>query len=89
MPHQAENFPVWATQSDGMLQHAIWTGLATEGIGANLQHYNGLIDQELTVSFDLPSSWRLTAQLVFGGRVGEPNQKTPKPLEGKLKVFGV
>jgi uncharacterized protein len=89
MPHQAANFPVWATQSDGMLQHAIWTSLATEGIGANLQHYNGLIDQELTVSFDLPSSWRLTAQLVFGGRVGEPSQKTPKPLEGKLKVFGV
>ena len=37
-----DNFPVWAQQSNGMLQFAIWTALEMEGLGASLQHYNEL-----------------------------------------------
>ena len=34
-----DNFPVWAQQTSGMLQFAIWTALSIEGLGATLQHY--------------------------------------------------
>ena len=43
-PLYAPNFPVWANQSNGMLQLAVWTGLRELGVGANLQHYNPVID---------------------------------------------
>lgn len=31
-----------------------------------MQHYNPLIDDEVAKAFDVPSTWRLRAQLVFG-----------------------
>lgn len=46
-PLYAENFPIWSLQSNGMLQHVIWTSLEVEGFGASLQHYNPLIDDEV------------------------------------------
>lgn len=49
-PLYAENFPVWSQQSNGMLQHVIWTSLELEGFGASLQHYNPLIDDEVKKS---------------------------------------
>lgn len=88
IPRYSETFPIWAAHSDGMLQHAIWTALEAEGLGANLQHYNPLIDGEVTRVWDLPASWSLRAQMVFGGRAGTPGKKTYKPLEEKLKAFG-
>ncbi|KAJ0327183.1 hypothetical protein COL5a_005974 [Colletotrichum fioriniae] len=88
-PTYADQFPVWAAQSDAMLQHTIWTALSAEGLGANLQHYNPLIDDLVAAAWSLPSDWRLTAQLVFGGRIGpSPAPGEQKPLDGKLKVFG-
>lgn len=43
----ADNFPIWANQSNGMLQLVIWTALEQEGLGASLQHYNPLIDEKI------------------------------------------
>ncbi|KAF4628873.1 hypothetical protein G7Y89_g9278 [Cudoniella acicularis] len=40
----ADRFPPWATESGAMHQFAVWTALEAEGLGANLQHYNPLID---------------------------------------------
>lgn len=87
-PNYFDKFPVWAAHSDGMLQHAVWTALETEGLGASLQHYDPLIDEEVAKKWGLPLSWKLKAQLVFGGRAGKPGEKEHKPLEEKLKVFG-
>ncbi|KAK0626454.1 Nitroreductase-like protein [Immersiella caudata] len=84
----ADRFPVWATQSTGMLQHTLWTALEAEGLGANLQHYNPLVDAKVAETWKLPETWKLNAQLVFGGRAGEAGEKTFGPLEEKLKVFG-
>lgn len=90
IPSYADEFPVWAMQSDAMLQHTIWTTLGAEGLGANLQHYNPLIDSKVAEEWSLPANWRLNAQLVFGGRVGsDPPPKGKKPLQDKLKVFGM
>jgi len=84
----ADKFPTWATQSDAMLQFTIWTALEAEGLGANLQHYNPVIDSKVAELFKTPSNWRLNAQLVFGGRTSEAGPKDSLPLEKTFKVYG-
>ena len=53
-PSYAENFPVWANQSSGMLHLSLWTALRELGIGATVQHYNPVIDEAVRKRFDLP-----------------------------------
>ncbi|KAF3770644.1 Nitroreductase [Cryphonectria parasitica EP155] len=84
----ADRFPVWAGHTDAMLQWATWTALEAEGLGANLQHYNPLIDQRVAAEWNVPADWKLSAQLVFGGRTGEAGPKDFLPLEQKYKSFG-
>ncbi|KAI0119309.1 Nitroreductase [Daldinia grandis] len=84
----SDKFPIWALQSDAMIQFAIWTAFTAEGLGANLQHYNPLIDAKVASEWGIPDNWQLNAQLVFGGRAGEPGPKDQLPIEDRLKVFG-
>lgn len=84
----ADKFPVWATQSLGMQQWLLWTALELEGLGANLQHYNPLIDEQIASTWEVPKTWRLNAQLVFGGKTSEAGPKEFKPVEERVKVFG-
>ncbi|KAG7103958.1 putative nitroreductase HBN1 like protein [Verticillium longisporum] len=70
-----------------MLQFSVWTALEAEGFGANLQHYNPLIDEKVAAEWSVPSSWKLNAQLVFGGKTGETGPKDFKPLEETFKSF--
>ena len=74
-----------------MHQFALWTALEAEGAGANLQHYNPIIDSKVAARWSIPEEWSLKAQLVFGGRAG-PSQwegkKPQQPLEERLMVFG-
>ena len=71
-----------------MHQYVLWTALDTEGLGCNLQHWNPLPDIRIQHEFDIPELWKLKAQLVFGGIDEKPGEKTFKPLEPRLKVFG-
>lgn len=87
-PLYADRFPIWATHSDGMAQHIVWTALVSEGLGANLQHYNPLIDAGVQKTWDVPADWELSAQLVFGTPAGEAGEKTFEELDGRMKVFG-
>ena len=87
-PQFADKFPGFASQSLAMQQWLLWTSLELEGLGANLQHYNPLIDEKVAETWGIPASWKLNAQLVFGGRGAEPAEKTFKPLEERVKVFG-
>ncbi|KAK3499215.1 Nitroreductase-like protein [Neurospora hispaniola] len=84
----ADRFPVWAVQSDAMLQHTLWVALEAEGLGANLQHYNPLIDAKVAETWSIPESWKLNAQLVFGGKTGDAGEKAFGPVEEKFKSFG-
>ena len=85
----ADRFPPWAGQSDAMHQFAIWTALETEGLGANLQHYNPLIDQKVAETWNIDLDWVLNAQLVFGTPAGQPGEKTFQDVAERFKVFGV
>ncbi|KAI9804072.1 MAG: hypothetical protein M1825_001473 [Sarcosagium campestre] len=87
-PSYADRVPGWSHHTSGIHQYIIWTALETEGLGANLQHYNPLIDEKVKATWKIPQQWELHAQLVFGKPVGSPNEKTFKPLEERLKVYG-
>jgi len=87
-PLYSQSFPLWSEHHAGILQYIIWTALEDIGLGANLQHYNPLIDNKVREKWKLPQSWKLIAQMPFGKINGEPDQKEYLPLEKRLKVFG-
>ncbi|WP_211350054.1 nitroreductase family protein [Paenibacillus anaericanus] len=83
----SDNFPIWSLESSGMLQLVVWTALAAEGVGASLQHYNPLIDEQVAAEWNIPSTWKLLAQMPFGKIVAGPGEKQFAPLDNRLKVF--
>lgn len=88
-PLYADNFPGWALQSSGMLQLSVWSGLRELGVGASLQHYNPVIDEAVRRLFDLPESWRLIAQMPFGGIGSEPDAKpVESDIRRRVRVLG-
>lgn len=87
-PLYADNFPIWSLQSAGMLQFSIWTALSQEGLGANLQHYNPLIDEEVRQTFSIPEDWNLMAEMPFGTPLTSPEPLTYLPIEERLFVKG-
>lgn len=87
-PDYAHNFPIWADHSNAMHQYAIWNALASVDVGANLQHYNGVIDEEVAKTWNIDSNWKLVAQMVFGGISAPAGEKTFEPVESRVKVFG-
>ncbi|GKT95044.1 nitroreductase [Colletotrichum tofieldiae] len=78
----ADRFPPWADQSAGMLQFILWTALEAEGLALQ-----PLVDQQVAAEWKLPASWKLNAQLVFGGKTGEAGPKDFKPIEEIFKTF--
>ncbi|MEA4826319.1 MAG: nitroreductase family protein [Clostridium sp.] len=82
-----DNFPIWAQQSNGMLQYVVWTSLEAEGLGASLQHYNPLIDDEVKKKWNIPDNWKLIAEMPFGKPTAAPEEKNFQPLEERVKVF--
>ena len=87
-PLYAENFPKWSLESNGMLQYMIWLALSEKNIGASLQHYNPLIDDEVKLAFDLPGHWQLLAQMPFGSIERPADEKSFLPMDERLKIFG-
>lgn len=83
----ADNFPVWSEHSTGIAQFAVWTALAEHQIGASLQHYNPIIDAEVAQTFDIPATWKLRAQLVFGSIETLAGDKDFMPDELRFKRF--
>ncbi|WP_313893266.1 nitroreductase family protein [Psychrobacillus sp.] len=83
----AEQFPTWSEQGTGIAQHSVWTALAQDGIGASLQHYNPIIDQAVKNEWELPDTWKLTAQMPFGSIEGVPGKKEFIADEERIQVF--
>lgn len=84
----AARFPVWAQHTSAMHQYVIWTALASLNIGANLQHYNPVIDEEVAKTWNIDSNWQLVAQMVFGGIEQPAGDKEFAPIDSRLKVYG-
>ncbi|MBN2984327.1 MULTISPECIES: nitroreductase family protein [Cohnella] len=82
-----DNFPVWSEHASAMHQFVVWTSLEAEGLGASLQHYNPIIDDEVKRTWNLPDSWKLIAQMPFGKPLAAPGEKEFQPLEQRVKVF--
>jgi len=88
MPAYADNFPIWAEHASGMAQLAVWTVLTDADIGASLQHYNPIIDDEVIATWGLPLTWKLRAQMPFGGHAGEIGEKTFIDDAARFRTFG-
>ena len=85
----ADRFPVWAQQTSAMHQYAMWTELRTLNVGANLQHYNPLVDEDAAKVYAIPDSWELVAQMPFGNIVEPAGEKTYQPVSERMKVLGL
>ncbi|WP_155287393.1 nitroreductase family protein [Lacticaseibacillus zhaodongensis] len=86
-PLYADNFYDWSEQSQGNAQLEVWTTLATNGLGANLQHYNPIIDDQVRAAFDIPANWRLRAQMPFGSIEKPAGEKTYLDKASRFKVL--
>ncbi|MBT2255961.1 nitroreductase family protein [Priestia megaterium] len=86
-PSYADNFSIWSNQASGMHQLVIWATLESEGLGASLQHYNPLIDEEVKKEWNIPSNWKLIAQMPFGNPTLQPGEKEFQPVESRVKFY--
>ncbi|WP_125684664.1 nitroreductase family protein [Levilactobacillus yonginensis] len=86
-PLYAANFQDWSEQSQGNAQYAVWTSLAENGIGANLQHYNPLIDDEVRAAFNIPATWRLRGEMDFGSIEAPAGDKDYMADDDRFMVF--
>lgn len=85
----ADRFSVWAQQTSAMHQYALWTELSTLEVGASLQHYNPLIDEDVAAAFAIPDNWELVAQMPFGNILQAAGDKSYQPLNQRMKVLGL
>lgn len=53
-----------------------------------MQHYNPLIDQKVKSTWNIPETWNLIAELPFGEPAGAAGEKSFKPIEERVKVYG-
>ena len=65
-PSYRDLFPQWAEHGNAMMQFAFWTAIADMELGANIQHYNPIVDARVAEEFGIPDGYRLIAQMVFG-----------------------
>ncbi|MFS1664371.1 nitroreductase family protein [Streptococcus sp. zg-JUN1979] len=87
-PLYAENFPVWSEQSTGIASVNTWTVLSHDlGLGANLQHYNPVIDEAVMARYDVPAHWKLRGQLNFGAIEAPAASKEVIDVKERVKVF--
>lgn len=85
-PLYAHNFPVWSEQTSAMHQFAIWTMLEERGLGASLQHYTEVIEEEVLRHWAISKSWKLIAQMPFGAPTAQPGEKSFLPLSERVIV---
>lgn len=83
----SDTFISWSKQSAGMAQINVWLGLANLGVGANLQHYNPIIDDKVRDAFDVPENWKLISQMPFGDVVEEPRVKEFRDIDEIVRII--
>ncbi len=86
-PRYAHNFQPWSQQASGMLQLAVWAGLREVDLGANLQHYNELIEAELSSLLGVDPKYKLVAQMPFGEILQPAGEKEIANLDERFTVI--
>lgn len=87
----SHHFNSWSQQTSAIHQYILWTALTSAGLGANLQHYNPLVDAKTQATWNIPADWTLIAQLVFGKPTAPPGEKPvvmKAPLEKRMFFHG-
>lgn len=87
-PLYADTYPRYAQHTNAMHQYALWTALEAEGLGASLQHYNPLIDEDVQKAWNIPETWQLIAQMPFGKPLEGAGQREQTPIESRLFIKG-
>lgn len=85
-PSYSENFPTWSQHTSAMHQLAVWTMLEDAGLGASLQHYNPLIDDEVRRT-QLAGELDADSRNAFGTPTAEPGEKEFGELSERIKIF--
>jgi uncharacterized protein len=85
-PLYAKSEDEWADQTIGILMFYVWTTLVDLGFGANMQHYNPLIDEEVATAFGVPKGWKLKGEIVFGKASFKPGPKDYLPIDTRIIV---
>lgn len=83
----ADNFPIWASESNGALQNNIWNMLEEKGLGVSLQHYTPMLEVAVKTKWQTPENWRLVAQMPFGKKLKEADEKSFQDLASRFKIF--
>lgn len=86
-PLYSDNFQPWSQQSAGIILQTVWLALTAEGLGANIQHYNPLIDADVQKEWNVDKNWKLIGQMPFGKPLYIPDAHTTDPIQERLKVF--
>jgi len=86
-PLYADNFKPWAEQQNGMLQLAIWIALEDKGLGANLQHYNPLVDEAVKAKWSISKDWKLRAEMVYGKKLAEADPRDHQKIDSRVVFF--
>ena len=86
-PLYADNFYDWSEQGMGIANFAVWTALAENELGASLQHYNPLIDDQIREAFNVPANWRLRAEMPFGSVEAQAGDKDYMDDDQRFKTF--
>lgn len=71
-----------------LIINVVWITFQSEGLGASLQHYNPLIDDLVAKTWDIPSSWKLEGQIVFGTPGEKIEEKEFAPIKPRFRVYG-
>ncbi|CAH0415761.1 nitroreductase family protein [Periweissella fabaria] len=87
-PLYADNFYDWSEQGMGIANYATWLALTEAGLGASLQHYNPIVDAEVSAEFDIPAEWRLRSQLVLGSIEAPAGEKEFVAEDERFRVLG-
>ncbi|KAJ3076439.1 hypothetical protein HDU98_003303 [Podochytrium sp. JEL0797] len=89
-PPLHDSLTEWQKHGSGILQFTIWSLLAEAGMGASLQHQQRHVEEDAAKAYGIPSSWKLVAQIPFGGipEGAALPDKVPAPIESRFKSFG-
>lgn len=79
--------PTFSEHGSAIVQYAMWLALAEKNIGATLQHYSPLVDEKVQKIWNIPTSWKMIAQMPFGSIEATAGKKTFIPIEDRVKIY--